>query len=588
MARARFATRLLERCAVAAFLGFLAACGGGGGGGGGGDSGEPVRTVTTVTVSSPAASPTVGETVQLTVVARDQFGDVLAGKPATWSTSDVQVATISATGLLQAVAPGAVVATATIDGLPGSLTLTVLPGAVASVTISSPTSTPKEGDSVQLTATALDPFGNVIPATTATWSSSDMSIATVSTTGLVRTISTGAVAVTASVGGVAGTQSLTITPITVSVALTIGAKEVVFRYATDRCDDLDTPDHPPRLVRAEDGSLALAAGNAPRNYLSRGADFNSLRRDCRQAALASADRRTAESYENWEWLWSVYREGSRWHALIHNEFHDTVSSTCLVGDPSPGNPCGFVSITHALSIDGGLSFTKPSAPAHVVAPAPKVWVPPAQAGTSIGYGYMSPTNIVRGDGGYYYALVGFYPDVPQPDGRSLCVMRTGTLDDPASWRAWDGSGFALRMTSPYVTGNPAPWCRLLNTEMGTGHVVYSTYLERYLLVTRAQQWIDGRIACGFFFTLSSDLIHWSRPQLLVEGKLSDWAGCDGDLQGPDVLDDLAIGYPSVVDHTDATVNFERAGRTAHLYYVRSRDAFDRDVVRVPITFRRAD
>jgi hypothetical protein len=498
------------------------------------------------------------------------------------------VAVVTPTGLLQALAPGNVVVTATAYGASGALTLTVSPRLVTTVTVSAPTLTPKEGDSVQLTATARDQAGNVMPDAPATWSSSDADIATVSTTGLVRTISTGTVVVTASVGGVAGTQSLTITPITVSVAVTIGAKEVVFSYATDRCDDLDTADHPPRLVRAEDGSLVLVAGNAPNNYLTRGADFNSLRRDCRQPALASADRRTPESYENWEWLWSVYREGSRWHALIHNEFHDAVSSTCLVGNPSPANPCWYNSITQALSIDGGRSFTKPSAPAHVVAPAPKVWVPPAQAGTAVGSGYMSPTNIVRAGDGYYYALVGFYPDVPQPDGRSLCVMRSDTLDDPASWRAWDGSSFGLRMTSPYVTGEPAPWCRLLNTEMGTGHVVYSTYLERYLLVTRAQQWIDGRIACGFFFTLSSDLIHWSRPQLLVEGKLWEWAGCDGGLQGPDVLDDLAIVYPSVVDHADATVNFERAGRTAHLYYVRMRDVFDRDVVRVPITFTRVD
>ena len=121
MARAGFVLRFLRPCAVAAFLGLVAACGGGGGGG------EPVRTVTTVTVSSPTSTPKQGDTVQLTAVARDQFGDVLSGRTAAWSTSDAKVATISSTGLLQAVAPGAVVATATIDGLPGSLPLTVVP-----------------------------------------------------------------------------------------------------------------------------------------------------------------------------------------------------------------------------------------------------------------------------------------------------------------------------------------------------------------------------------------------------------------------------------------------------------------------------
>jgi len=95
--------------------------------------------------------------------------------------------------------------TATIDGVPGTLWLTVAPRTVAVVTVTGPTSTPKEGDTVQLTATARDEFGNVIPDATATWSSSDPNVAVVSTAGLVQTLATGTVAVTATVNGVSGT-----------------------------------------------------------------------------------------------------------------------------------------------------------------------------------------------------------------------------------------------------------------------------------------------------------------------------------------------------------------------------------------------
>src|SRR5512139_3001845 len=98
MARAGFVVRFLQPCAVAALLGFLAACGGGGGG----DGGEPVRTVTTVTVTSPTVTPKQGDTVQLTAVAKDQFGTVMPGTTATWSSSAPPVATVSSTGLLQA------------------------------------------------------------------------------------------------------------------------------------------------------------------------------------------------------------------------------------------------------------------------------------------------------------------------------------------------------------------------------------------------------------------------------------------------------------------------------------------------------
>ena len=246
------------------------------------------RVTTTVTVTSPTLTPQVGATVPLTVEARDQFGDTIPGKTATWSSSAPVIATVSPTGQLQALAPGAVLVTATIDGVSGTLWLTVAPRTVALVTVTGPTSTPKEGDTVQLTATARDEFGNIIPGTTATWSSSDQNVAVVSTTGLVQTLATGTVAVTATINGVWGVQSLTISAIKVSV--TIGAKEVVFDYTTDRCETLDVPDQPARFVRAGDGNLVLVDGNAPRHYVSRGADFSSLKRDCGQPAVVSADR----------------------------------------------------------------------------------------------------------------------------------------------------------------------------------------------------------------------------------------------------------------------------------------------------------
>ena len=47
-------------------------------------------------------------------------------------------------------------------------------------------------------------------------------------------------------------------------------------------------DLPVHVVRAEDGSLVLFAGNAPRFYVSRGVDFGSFKRDCSQPVLESA------------------------------------------------------------------------------------------------------------------------------------------------------------------------------------------------------------------------------------------------------------------------------------------------------------
>jgi hypothetical protein len=378
----------------------------------------------------------------------------------------------------------------------------------------------------------------------------------------------------------------------VPVSVTFGERELVFDWTTDRCEDLHLPDQPARFVRAADGELVLFDANAPTYYVSRGADFDSLERACDPPALVSADLQTPKSYENWEWVWAVYRDGTRWHTLIHNEFHDALAPTCKPGDPSPGNPCWYNSITYAVSTDGAHSFVKPGAPAHTVAPAPRVWVPPppdAPYQRWYAEGYFEPSNIVRGPDDYYYALFRAIPRWYVDDYvAGACSMRTTSLGDPASWRAWNGSSFSLPLTSPYVAGSDVPACEFLDTPDGElMHVVasltYNTYLDRYMAVGEWGQWVDSQtLICGFYLSLSTDLIHWSDIQLLARAK----TGCEdtGGPGAPPMLEPVRVQYPSIIDHADNTTNFERPGRTPYLYYTRHNAGLDRDLVRVPLTF----
>jgi len=194
---------------------------------------------------------------------------------------------------------------------------------------------------------------------------------------------------------------------------------------------------------------------------------------------------------------------------------------------------------------------------------------------------------VRASDGYYYAMMSATPHPLWSEAAVLCAIRTATLGDPASWRAWDGSGFNLRMTSPYVTGSSAPACTSVQKSMASGHLVFNTYLNRYMQIAQGEQWIGGRNVCGIYYELSADLVHWSEQQLLVEAKT--WEGCETDPQGVGVLEPVTVGYSSIVDHADTTINFEMAGRTPYLYYTRFNDGgLDRDVVRVPLTFTRGD
>jgi hypothetical protein len=469
----------------------------------------------------------------------------------------------------------------------------------ATVTIETPTQALNVGDQLLPQAVARDAAGAVIPGTAAIWSTSDPAVAAFDSYGRnqLAALAPGTAVVSAMISGVTGTQTLTVSP-PMRIAVTFGTPEVVFRWATDRCTDTDTPDQQPRVGRAEDGSIVLFAGNAPRYYVSRGPGFDSLKRDCSRPALESAYRPDPASYENGEWPWVYYREGSRWHAFISNEYHDAVAGTCKPGDPEPANPCWYNSVTYAVSTDGARTFTKPGAPAHVVAPPPYAWVPPLpgdqpssiyfpQGKFCEGYG---PSGIVRRSDGYFYGALHAVPSKSDPANSGMCLVRTDRLDDPASWRAWDGSGFNLRLTSPYVTGRPGPMCRLYRF-FGMGSY-YSTYFDRYIGVAMGGQIVDGKQVCGVYVNLSADLFHWSPGQLIAEANS---LACTAATQKPGQLEPVVIDYLALIDHADPTVNFERPGRTPHLYYVRfNRDRsdplfwYDRDVVRVPLTFTRLD
>lgn len=103
------------------------------------DRSTPV--VTTVTVSPATATIYIGGNVALTATARDQYGSVMSGKVATWTSLNTSVATVASTGNLTAtghgVGVGQTTLRATIDGVNGNMTVTVnLPP--LGVTISGP------------------------------------------------------------------------------------------------------------------------------------------------------------------------------------------------------------------------------------------------------------------------------------------------------------------------------------------------------------------------------------------------------------------------------------------------------------------
>lgn len=169
--------------------------------------------VATVSVSLTASSVVIGATSQASAVTRDANGNVLTGRPIVWSSSDPSVATVDpSTGLVTAVDSGSANIIATSQGKSGQATITVTVVPVASVTVSLANQLIVAGGTTQATAQTLDAAGNVLTGRVIAWSSTDPSVARVSTTGLVTAISAGVVFIRATSEGKSDTAILIVIP----------------------------------------------------------------------------------------------------------------------------------------------------------------------------------------------------------------------------------------------------------------------------------------------------------------------------------------------------------------------------------------
>ena len=164
----------------------------------------------TVTVTPATAELTaVGATVQLGAAVTDQYGHAMTSVEVGWSSSADQVATVDASGLVTAAGNGTATITARSGGGSGTAMVRVMQS-VASVTLSPYSDTVEIDDSVQLTAKALDRNGHVVEGATFEWSSSDLSVATVSDSGFVRGATEGAARITATAETAEGNAIVTV------------------------------------------------------------------------------------------------------------------------------------------------------------------------------------------------------------------------------------------------------------------------------------------------------------------------------------------------------------------------------------------
>jgi hypothetical protein len=338
-----------------------------------------------------------------------------------------------------------------------------------------------------------------------------------------------------------------------------GEPQVVYAWQRNACPDF-VPDAPARAFRTADGNVALiAAYNINRFF--RGPDLDHLSADCR-TAYRGAESTDPAAFDDHDWIAAPYTvDGTTVQALVHDEFWghrrpDLCPTKTYMA-------CWNNRVTAASSSDGGRTFRRLG----LVAAAPY----PYDGSLGRHVGYFNPSNIISRDGWYYATL---FATQWGAQAAGNCLIRTDRLDDPASWRAWDGVDFTIRFVDPYRDSNFAADKHVCTPVRGVGSPIGSIVRHRASGTYVATLAAHG----GFYVSTSSDLVLWSAPRLVMAAPLSGEQGCS---------EKWVVNYPSLLDPASPERNFESVGDTAWLYFTRfwTKDCglpMQRDLMRVRV------
>jgi hypothetical protein len=362
-----------------------------------------------------------------------------------------------------------------------------------------------------------------------------------------------------------------------------GPEEVVFDWTNDRCEDENIPDIAARAFRDAEGQVQLWIGHYY-NYRMIGPDLNNVKSDCTASIMRSDFDPDPSKFNDSEWLAAPYTEdGNTIYGIVHNEYRGDTHNAARPGQCPSGDrlTCLDTSVTEVISTDGGESFHDIlDPPNHMVATMPYTF-----NDQGVPSGLRQPSNIIQDKDGYFYVFTNIsdYPTNPTDfPPQWVCVMRTNDLSDPSSWRFWDGEGFSGKFVNPYIetVGPDTPKCAPLEKEDLSGSlnesVTYNTALGRYIMIGYSYHPVAVDPTWGYYYSLSDDLVHWTRRKLLLE------------LPGENAVDNSATdtfyAYPSLMDPDSPSMNFQTSDENAYLYVTRFNNGvtLDRDLIRFPV------
>ena len=168
----------------------------------------PVPTTVAVTPDTMTLTA-LGRSARFGAEVRDQAGRVMRDAVVSWTSGDTTVAVVDSTGSVTAVGNGTATITAGAGEASGHATALVMQSA-GSVIVTPGADAIASGDTLRLSARALDENGHSVVGATFDWSSSDASVARVDASGLVRGVSEGTATISARTGSTQGTAQITV------------------------------------------------------------------------------------------------------------------------------------------------------------------------------------------------------------------------------------------------------------------------------------------------------------------------------------------------------------------------------------------
>ncbi|MGE3525935.1 MAG: Ig-like domain-containing protein, partial [Gemmatimonadales bacterium] len=202
---------------------------------------EPAPIVA-VTVTPAAGSLEAGETLQLAALLKDAQGRTDLDRPVKWISLTPAVATVSASGLVTAVAPGTVRIEAGCEDRSGRAELEVTPARVAVLSVDPAAVSLVAGEKTTLKAVPKDARGQALRDRSVSWVSADPKVATVTDKGAVAGTDRGTTQITAECEG-----------IRVQVPVEVGAVPVARVVLRDAPRTLETGQTSQLSAAAQDG-----------------------------------------------------------------------------------------------------------------------------------------------------------------------------------------------------------------------------------------------------------------------------------------------------------------------------------------------